>query len=144
MSSKSSFQWDIPLSETAETAARANPFLQSLHAPNTYRAQRICEEHGFFDEIKKKPPPRTIKEALHRKFNDHWKIKEQEKEDTLFRTLLEEHLRRMRAEEVLFNISKLPPEEKAFSFMVMAKAQEFLEKQATKKAKEEEKNDQSR
>jgi len=106
MSKKTSFEWDIPLSETAETAAKANPFLQSLHAPYTYRAQRICEEHGFLDED----------------------------EDPEFRKLLEEHLKRMRAEEVLFHISAASPEEKAFSLMVMAKAQEFLEK-LDKKAK---------
>jgi len=106
MPSRASFEWDIPLSETAETAARANPFLQSLHAPYTYRAQRICEEHGFLDDD----------------------------EDPAFRVLLEEHLKRMRAEEVLFHISAAAPEEKAFSLMVMAKAQEFLEKLAKREA----------
>jgi len=102
---KSSFEWDIPLSETAETAARANPFLQSLHAPYTYRAQRICEEHGFLEKGT----------------------------DSELRGLLEEHLARMRAEEVLFHISAAEPEEKAFSLMVMAKAQEFLEQLEAKK-----------
>jgi len=109
--SKRSFEWDIPLSETAETTARANPFLQSLHAPYTYRAQRICEEHGFLDDDA----------------------------DPEFKELLVAHLKRMRAEEVLFNISDALPEEKAFSLMVMAKAQEFLENEAKKAKKKEDK-----
>ena len=43
-------EFDIPLTELAEEAGAAIPGLQYLHAWQTYRGVKICEEYGLLED----------------------------------------------------------------------------------------------
>lgn len=102
---RSRLEYDIPLSETATQVGSAIPVLVWLYAPNAFAAQRVCDQFGFLDE----------------------------EEDPEFTEELKAHLKGARAEELLKNIGQTDPDEKAFSLMVIAKAQEITAKQMKEK-----------